>query len=84
MGIYFKGKSSSAFITDKAVRIITNSNYIAHTEPFLKELKLLKVTCMFFLTIWTFYYKLMNNQSPRYFELMKPPPLQVYTHMIYT
>ena len=39
MGIYFKGKSSSAFITEKAVRIITNSNYIAHTEPFLKELR---------------------------------------------
>ena len=57
----------------KAVRIITNSNYIAHTEPLLKELRLLKVTCIFSLEIWAFYYKLMNNQLPIYFKLMKPP-----------
>ena len=65
----------------KAVRIITNSNYIAHTEPLLKELRLLKVTCMFSLAIWKFYYKLMNyNQLPIYFELMKPPQPQVCTY----
>ena len=45
----------------KAVRIIIKSNYIAHTEPLLKELRLLKVTCMFSVAIWKFYYKLMNN-----------------------
>ena len=64
----------------KAVRIITNSNYIAHTEPLLKELRLLKVTCMFSLAIWKLYYKLMNNQLPIYFELMKPPQPQVCTY----
>ena len=31
----FKEKSLSAFITEKAVQIITNSNHIAHTEPLL-------------------------------------------------
>ena len=64
----------------KAIRIITNSNYIAHTEPLLKELRLLKVTCMFPLAIWKFYFKLMNNQLPLYFEFMKPPLPQVCTH----
>ena len=47
--------------------------------PF-KELRLLKVTCMFSLAIWKFYYKLINNQLPIYFELMKPPLPQVCTH----
>ena len=35
----------------KAIRIITNSNYIAHTEPLLKEIELLKITCMFIFSI---------------------------------
>ena len=60
--------------------MITNSNDIAHTEPLLKELRLFKVTCMFSLAIWNFYYKLMNNELPIYFELMKPPLPQVCTH----
>ena len=59
--------------------IITNSNYIAHTEPLLKELELLKITCMFTLSIWKFYYKLMTNQLPIYFAIMKPVLPQVGT-----
>ena len=35
----------------KALRIITDSDYIAHSEPICKELRLLKVTDMFQLTI---------------------------------
>ena len=42
----------------KALRIITDSDYIAHSEPICKELRLLKVTGMFQLTIWKFYFKL--------------------------
>ena len=63
----------------KAIRIITNSNYIAHTEPLLKELELLKITCMFILSLWKFYYKLMTNQLPVYFAIMKPVLPQVCT-----
>ena len=63
----------------KAIRIITNSNYIAHTKPFLKELELLKITCMFTLSIWKFYYKLVTNQLPVYFTIMKPVLPQVCT-----
>ena len=65
MMIGFKGESPIASVTKKkAITIITNSNYIAHTEPLLKELELLKITCMFILSIWKFYYKLMTNQLP--------------------
>ena len=79
MGIGFKGESSIASVTKKAIRIITNSNYIAHTEPLLKELELLKITCMFIFSIWKFYYKLMTNQLPVYFAIMKPVLPQVCT-----
>ena len=56
----------------KAVRIITHSNYIAHTEPLCKQYGIIKLTDMFSLAIWKSYYKLMNNQLPTYFSLMKP------------
>ena len=35
-------------------------------------LRLLKVTDMFRLAIWQFYFKLLNNILPAYFNLMKP------------
>ena len=56
----------------KAVRIITNSHYIAHTDPIFKKLHMVKVTDMFRIAIWKFYYKLRNNLLPPYFNYMKP------------
>ena len=56
----------------KAVRIITHSNYIAHTEPLCKQYGMIKLTDMFSIAIWKFYYKLMNNLLPTYFSQMKP------------
>ena len=56
----------------KAVRIITQSNYIVHIEPLCKQYDLIKLTDMFSLANWKFYYKLMNNQLPTYFSRMKP------------
>ena len=56
----------------KAVRIITHSNYIAHTEPLCNQYGIIKLTDMFSLAIWKFYNKLMNNQLPTYFSQMKP------------
>ena len=79
MGIGFKGESPIASVTKKAMRKITNSNYIAHTEPLLKELEFLKITCMFIFSIWKIYYKLMTNQLPVYFAIMKPVLPQVCT-----
>ena len=56
----------------RALRLITNSRYISHTEPLCKELRVLKVFDMFYVAIWKFYYKLMHNDLPKYFSTMKP------------
>ena len=42
----------------KAIRLITNSNYSAHTTPPFIELGILKVQDMFKLKLLKFYYKL--------------------------
>ena len=56
----------------KALRIINHSDYVAHSEPLCKELSLLKVTDMFRVSLWKFYYKLMNNLLPQYFNALIP------------
>ena len=63
----------------KVLRLISNSNYIAHTEPICKNLRLLKLTDMFSMAAWTFYYKLMNNQLPMYFVEWRPELPRVCT-----
>ena len=52
----------------KAIRLITNSNYTAHTTPLFIELGLLKIHYMFKLKLLKFYYKLSSNLLPKYFE----------------
>ena len=59
-------------IQKKALRLLTNSDYVAHTEPLFKNLHTLKLMDMFSIALWKFYYKLMNNQLPYYFNVMKP------------
>ena len=56
----------------KVIRIITNSKYISHTEPLMKELQLLKVEDMFSLNILKFLHKLAHNNLPTYFEQYRP------------
>lgn len=56
----------------KALRIMTNSDYLAHTEPICKQLGIVKVHDMYNLAVWKFYYKLMNEQLPPYFATMTP------------
>ena len=63
----------------KALRLISNSNYIVHTEPICKNLCLLKLTDMFSIAVWKFYYKLMNNQLPTYFVEWRPELPRVCT-----
>ena len=55
-------------IQKKAVRTITYSNYIAHSEPLLKELNLLKVKDLFELKILKFLFNLYHNNLPPYFN----------------
>ena len=51
----------------KALRIITLSNYISHTEPLYKQLSLLKVDDILKLQL-KFYYKYLHNDLPRYLQ----------------
>ena len=37
-----------------------------------KELRVLKVFDMFYVAVWKFYYKLMHNDLPLHFSVMKP------------
>ena len=45
----------------RAIRLVTNSAYIAHTTPLFIEEGLLKVQDIFKLKLLKFYYKLSNN-----------------------
>ena len=71
-GSVVKENHSLHQLQKKALRIITNSDYLAHTEPICKKLRILKITDMFSVALWKFYYKLMNNKLPEYFSFMKP------------
>ena len=54
----------------KAIRIITKSHYLAHTEPLFKREKILKIQDIFKISCLKFYYKLVNNMLPRNLKLM--------------
>ena len=48
----------------RALRIMTNSQYVAHTEPLFKQLHLLKVKDIFDIQWLKFWYKYVNNKMP--------------------
>ena len=50
----------------KAVRIVTKSNFIAHTDPLFRQLNVLKIKDMFKVKILKFYYKLSYGLLPKY------------------
>ena len=52
----------------RAVRIITNSKYNAHTEPLFKTLNLLKIDDIFRFNAIKFYYKYTKGDLPLYFS----------------
>ena len=59
-----------AKLQKRAVRIITNNKYNAHTEPLFKDLHLLKITDIFDVQGMKFWYKFSNNTLPNYFRSM--------------
>ena len=71
-GSVVRENHSLHILQKRALRLITNSNYISHTEPLCKELRVLKVFDMFYVAVWKFYYKLTHNNLPAYFSTMKP------------
>ena len=56
----------------KNVKIITNQDYVAHSEPPCKLLKVLKVSDLFVCSLLKFYYKLTKKELPPYFDIMLP------------
>ena len=56
----------------KALRIITNSHYVAHSEHIFKAVRCLIITNMFSVAIWKFHFKLMNNKLLNCFSSYKP------------
>ena len=70
-------------LQEKAVCIVTKSNFIAHTDPLFKQLNVLKIKDMFKIKILIFYYKLSYGVLPKYFnsyihKLEEEPPFPVY------
>ena len=58
-------------IQKRAIRIISNSKYNAHTEPIFKALDLFKIKDMLDLNSLKFYYKYLKNNLPAYFYSFK-------------
>ena len=50
------------------MRVITNSNYIAHTDPIFKTLNLLKLPDLYRLQLYKLYYKMKKQTVPTYFK----------------
>ena len=62
-------KINSLFLLQKrAIRTITNSNYLTHTEPLFDRLKTLKIQDIHSLQTGVFMYKFTNNQLPELFN----------------
>ena len=55
----------------KAIRIVTNSKFNAHTEPLFKSLNTLKISDIFKLNVLKFYYKHCKKELPHYLQSMK-------------
>jgi hypothetical protein len=72
-GILIWGHNTTGIyqIQKKAVRIITNSAYNAHTTPLFKLLNCLKVDDLYTLNVLKFYFKYCNEQLPNYFLQFK-------------
>ena len=70
--LWGRNLDSVAKLQKRVIRTITNSNFIAHSEPFLKELRLLNVYDMHDLKVLTFMYKLYHDELPIYFDNYRP------------
>ena len=74
-GILLWGKSDNvdkiAKLQKRAIRTISFSKPIAHTEPLFKTFNLLKFNDIYTLTLMKFFYKLSNDSLPAYFASYK-------------
>ena len=63
----------------KAIRSVTRSKFISHTEPLMKELNLLKVKDLFSLKILKFLHKLAHDLLPPYFNIYRHHLIKIET-----
>ena len=54
----------------RSVRVISGSNYNAHTDPLFKKLRLVKLADLFTLNVLKMYYKFKHARLPSYVENM--------------
>ena len=54
----------------RSVRVISGSNYNAHTDPLFKKLRLVKLADLFTLNVLKMYYKFKHARLPPYVENM--------------
>ena len=52
----------------RAIRLLSGSKYNAHTQPLFKKHNLLTLNDIFILSTLKFYHKLVNNNTPAYFN----------------
>ena len=69
-GILLWGSETESIhkVQKRALRIISDNKFNAHTEPICRAERLLKVKKIYRLGIYKFYYKLINNHLPHYFQ----------------
>ena len=72
----------------KAIRLVANSSYFAHTTPLFIKLNLLKIQDMFNLKLLKFYYKLSYDLLPLYFNthrsiIMQEPARTLIQNLIH-
>ena len=69
MGKYLKDKhQQTANFTKKAIRIITNSDYLSYTSDLFKQEKIFTINQINILEISLLMFKYNNNQLPKSFE----------------
>ena len=73
-GILLWGSETESIhkVQKRALRIISDNKFNAHTEPICRAERLLKVKDIYRLGIYKFYYKLINNHLPHYFQDFTP------------
>ena len=63
--ILFSPVIAALLITKKAIRIITSSHYIAHTDPLFAMTKLLKLEDLYKYQLGIFMHKVTHSQLPQ-------------------
>ena len=64
----------------RIIRIITFSNYLAHTEPIFKQLNILPVNKLYYNRIGIMMYKYNNGQLPEVMSELYKQNNQIHSH----